>query len=527
MHQKTINTVRAFNQEETRNPIDLIVFYHISTKNINNSSGKKKLVRVSLNALDIETGKPVVHDDGSNQQASLIGRDANENDWITQRANLYARDSAAFIGERLTSYIRIFDYELVMRDFTSSEILDFKNALSKHPSYEAGQLKLKETSNTRRYLFHFITNQSYYLKSSMGGGQLQAFMHSFLEEESISATTHYGMQTNGVRSLDITRKGVAFINVYILAGVCILLLLLAGFYRKHERTREHFKNGLRKRLIEAKAAIANQNIYLALNNIDAALFSIKGLDGFKAELKTLNDMRLKTLAMIKAKFDLVELEGAMAGVTLLSKPTLLIGRPDSSINEGIEINFKRISRVGKQCKLEKQGESFVISDLNSTHGTAVGGRFLVEGERIAIKKSQVLALGGSRKKNTAGPCRIILEPLLLNDALLISFDQPGMTLMDQTSLSLAWPMFDADIQKKWACFSKEFPVSEVEGELELGALVNGEALFYFTYDNGFGVKPATLGETSCLKIDGIEILGDVPLQSGSELIVNQHRILIR
>jgi len=70
----------------------------------------------------------------------------------------------------------------------------------------------------------------------------------------------------------------------------------------------------------------------------------------------------------------------------------------------------------------------------------------------------------------------------------------------------------------------EIPVCEIDGELALGE--ESVPLFYFTYQNGFGVRPANFAETTCLSIDGIEVLGNVPLQSGAELMVGQHKIII-
>jgi len=492
-YQKTINAVRKANQKTKRNPIDLIVFFQINAKNIQASLSTSQIVNVSLSALDIETDKLIFFDDDSARYdgARYDTSARYDGDWLNRQAKLQARNSAVFIGERLQSYARMFEYSITLRDFIPSEILTFKNVLTKHPSYESGQLKSKEAGEPRQHLLHTLSTQSFYLKSSMGGGQLQELMQDFLDDERIQATVNYNIQTRGVRIFEVDRVGVAHFYSYIFAVLGFVLFIIAIVLLGYNRKFNTFKK-LRLKALFLKTKQSKQTHSFDLKEV-------------------------------------LELKGELTGVTLLSKNVLLIGRPASASKTGnskadIEINFKHISRPQKQCKLERVGNSFELSDMHSTHGTALDGNLLTGGRAEVLQGSQVLALGGTNENNNLGPCRINLQVLQTKGALLLQLDQKILSLYDQASLVKVWPTLETDVQKKWACFLTEIPVCEIDGELALGE--ESVPLFYFTYQNGFGVRPANFAETTCLSIDGIEVLGNVPLQSGAELMVGQHKIII-
>lgn len=84
--------------------IDVLVFYHIMAKDVFSEIGVKRLIRVSSLAIDLNTGNTIAYDDGGQQQAKFINPAEDLTNWTLSIANRHARDSAAFIGERLAAY---------------------------------------------------------------------------------------------------------------------------------------------------------------------------------------------------------------------------------------------------------------------------------------------------------------------------------------------------------------------------------------------------------------------------------------
>ena len=84
--------------------IDIVVFYHILAKDVFAEIGVKRLIRVSSLAIDLQNGNTLAYDDGSQQQAKFINPAEDLTNWTLSMANRHARDSAAFIGERLQAY---------------------------------------------------------------------------------------------------------------------------------------------------------------------------------------------------------------------------------------------------------------------------------------------------------------------------------------------------------------------------------------------------------------------------------------
>jgi hypothetical protein len=104
-----IKTLREANStlvslETTQPAIDVLVFYHIMAKDVFADIGVKRLIRVSSLAIDLSTGNTIAYDDGGQQQARFINPAEDLTNWTLSIANRHARDSAAFIGERLAAY---------------------------------------------------------------------------------------------------------------------------------------------------------------------------------------------------------------------------------------------------------------------------------------------------------------------------------------------------------------------------------------------------------------------------------------
>lgn len=85
-------------------PVDVLVFFHIMSKDMFSDIGVKRLIRVSSLAIDLKTGNTIAYDDGGQQQARYINPAEDLTNWTLSIANRHARDSAAFIGERLEAY---------------------------------------------------------------------------------------------------------------------------------------------------------------------------------------------------------------------------------------------------------------------------------------------------------------------------------------------------------------------------------------------------------------------------------------
>lgn len=85
-------------------PVDVLVFFHIMSKDMFSDIGVKRLIRVSSLAIDLKTGNTIAYDDGGQQQARYINPAEDLTNWTLSIANRHARDSAVFIGERLEVY---------------------------------------------------------------------------------------------------------------------------------------------------------------------------------------------------------------------------------------------------------------------------------------------------------------------------------------------------------------------------------------------------------------------------------------
>lgn len=665
-----INALREANEITERAPIDLVVFYHILSKDLNSSVGKKKLIRISNLAIDIETGKTVVYDDGDQQQAEFIKQSDDLTNWTVTIANRHARDSAAYIGERLNAYERKIEYQLKMVDFAPSALMRFEKHLAMHRSNQNARMTLKDTQEKKKQLLHSLATNTYYLKSPMGGGKLKNVMGRFFDDEGLSITLSYGGNTSGIRHFQVKHVGVAFLHLYILAAISLLLaliiLVISLNYRKHyhvlarygqekkvstglahlkarrlailpetkkwkdwrekwlkaeqqsqsdlkeakqsmvnhdyqkaselaeraatsntdlteaielarvlpaykegyeafiegkanvsvdpsdaakqltkaqalnpliaeqvtdliHRSEHNLRQGeLASRFTSAEKAIEANNGYLALSHIDAAVFFIEGLDDFNEEAIRLRSMRTKALGLFQPILDVAKLDGALLSVSLIAKDEILIGRPSSSAVAEIEINFKRISRPGKQTKLQRQGRSLVAIDLGSTHGTAIEGEFMNPNEPYPLRGRTVLAIGGDKSKSSQGACRLVMQSINDSSSILVRFDQQSLALLDQTQLGKAWLTLEEDLQKKWLCLNDEVPVGEMSGQLDIGCIASETPLFYFTKEkgSGIGIRSIHSGESAVLSINNIEVNGKVPLQQGAEITIKQHRFSI-
>lgn len=87
-------------------PVDVLVFFHIMSKDMFTDIGVKRLIRISSLAIDLKSGNTIAYDDGGQQQARFINPAEDLTNWTLSIANRHARDSAAFIGERLEVYQR-------------------------------------------------------------------------------------------------------------------------------------------------------------------------------------------------------------------------------------------------------------------------------------------------------------------------------------------------------------------------------------------------------------------------------------
>ncbi len=286
------------------------------------------------------------------------------------------------------------------------------------------------------------------------------------------------------------------------------------------------------KLAAASQALENQKPYIALSNIDAALYAIEGLDDFSQDLDQLSSMRTLALTLINPVTSNASFNGAMGGVTLFGKSSVTIGRPSSSAEADIQINFKRMSRPGKQTQITRQGHAYIVQDMNSTHGTMVDGQLLESGSSFAVNKKVTVSMGGSKSPASSGPCRFILEPDAADGkSLIIRFDYQSLALLDQTQLGSAWPTLEADVQRKWALVGEFVGVGIQSGQLDLGCQTGTEPVFLLRFNKALGkdsleISPVNKGTADGLSINGAEVVDYVPVQAGVEIKVKQHTFTV-
>lgn len=531
---------------EDFNPIDLVVFYHIVITDmpvlaLPGKFSAEKQVRVSLTAHDLETGRMVALVAGDHPKPEVVDRRQQVDSWLTQVSIARARDSAALMGELIRAYERGLEYRITLQDFTPDELSRFEHYLRTRPELQTATLILHEASAYRRQWLHQVATNTYHLKTHLGSGALKGLIDGFFRHNGMAALKRYQAAVSGPSSLTLSRDGVAYLPRYLWAlALTVLMGFAAMLYRRQHRV---FSGpamaGKARELVAhrcaAETAIQHGQAYLALHHLDAALSLLDSVEGRKpAQAQSLQTLRRQAEALIEPILHRVELGGALAGTTLLGKPELLVGRTDSAAVADIAIDFKRISRAGKQCRLQVQGPHFVLTDQNSTHGTALNGRFLAHGEQVVIRSASVLALGGERPESRPGEagllglCRLLLQPLSTDTAALrVRLDQDSIALLDPAQLSHVWPAWRQDLARTWVCFSARLAVSMVEGRLSFGLNGTAPVLFWFTWreDVGLGIEPGFEPQgDDALKINGVRLLVPVPLQSGCEICIQGFRL---
>lgn len=326
----------------------------------------------------------------------------------------------------------------------------------------------------------------------------------------------------------------------------------------------HSEGELSNAFNAAETAFKSGNFILALNNIDSALFSIKGLKDFVQENQKLQTMRQNTLNQMPISARSVALVGSLNDMELVSSPEVYIGRPSSAGKNDIEIAHTHISRYQKQAVMKLIGKQASITDLGGANGTFVDGHCLAPNETSIINKPTVVAMAGNRDSNSIGPCRLIVEPMAKpsQGCIHVSIDKQAFIFADMMQLKVNWPSVDVDSLKRWICISAHslIPISGNESGLFVGEKVNvqdskteknadqkeheskhldheqsdsldpdikAKALFYFTSKQGVSIMPALEGQSGGLRLNGIEVFGVVPLKAGDEISINQYRIMVK
>ena len=114
------------------------------------------------------------------------------------------------------------------------------------------------------------------------------------------------------------------------------------------------------------------------------------------------------------------LDGSDAGQTfILGEEPILVGREEG----GVRITDDRVSR--RHARLERRGESVIITDLGSSNGTLVNGR-LVEEADGSVRAGMLPKLEESFRVLAAGRVPAVhIAALSTPDALRRELAEPG------------------------------------------------------------------------------------------------------
>ncbi|MGL1889190.1 MAG: hypothetical protein OCD76_21940 [Reichenbachiella sp.] len=272
-------------------------------------------------------------------------------------------------------------------------------------------------------------------------------------------------------------------------------------------------------LQQAEHAIEQGNYYLAYSVIDKF---ISQLDTENSDEKTLSLVKQQRLEIDK---QLPPLQGAVVGQQDLAAYHLFtdnkveLGRKVADPNNSFAIGYKRISRVGKQCQLARNGREYTITEQGSSNGSVYGDLLLTENQAVKVVSDKSLLLGGG------SICPLELYPAKYDsDCLILKISSKSFQFIDDTNMLTAWPTMEFDIHARWILMGELLQIGIDDNDmLDIGCIKGSKPVARLSYQNGFYLQPESDNNTEALITVGQQDLyGKVPLQAGTCIVIAGH-----
>jgi len=304
------------------------------------------------------------------------------------------------------------------------------------------------------------------------------------------------------------------------------------FEREIPRLIQRAEALLRKTLLSgsiqrAQEASSRSDQYLAITLIDEALLSLRSLEGFDPEIKTLLGYRSTFLELLDPIKSSAQGTGALNNLTLLLGTQIPVGRRSNLDGQIISCSYRRVSRADRQCLLEQSGSTINILARQSSNGTWLNQIAMVPGQKLPIPAgSSIISMGGT-DHSEPGVCRLHLyQPSNHLGSVLVSFSTDHFVLLDLNLLRSQWENLDQEIARKWLLLNESFPIGIDEtGSLDLGCQSSVVPHAFLLLDHGhLAIRPAKCDnpEDIAVWINEIPLRGQVPLVSGARVRIGHH-----
>ena len=188
---------------------------------------------------------------------------------------------------------------------------------------------------------------------------------------------------------------------------------------------------------------------------------------------------------------------------------LAIGREVGGEPVAVSVTNPRVSRVGRQARIDYQDGTFTITDLDSSNGTFLNDDLLLPQQAHALVYHDgrcEISVGGGREPPRKGLCRFIVDAIEAPDPVLrISLSRSILNKPEISSIVKTWTGLLEEVSKTWVLSAGRILVG---GDLDCGVHLPG------TTAEGFKVAVERLqGQYSLSSIGPAEaILNGTPFK---------------
>ncbi len=277
-------------------------------------------------------------------------------------------------------------------------------------------------------------------------------------------------------------------------------------------------------LTNAQTFIDDGQDYPALSLIDQAINQISEMAAFSDELHQLTSMRKTVEQRCTPLNDALVGSGALAKTYLLTRPSILLGRAKATTPNTIAVSYKRVSSAQKQVQIERNGEQYFLTDINSTNGSRYNNQLLPSGTKVKAQHNAILAAGMGKTSADNGFCQWKTQVSEYSPgSLIIALEQTGAQFLDDSALGAAWANIDQELGSTWALIHNKLALGiSHNNTLDIGCVNESTPQAYVLYDNGFYLAPAKQRvENANLFINNVAVYGKVPLMAGAKITLGE------
>ncbi|WP_376696537.1 FHA domain-containing protein [Wenzhouxiangella sp. EGI_FJ10305] len=273
---------------------------------------------------------------------------------------------------------------------------------------------------------------------------------------------------------------------------------------------------LAKHIETAAIALDEQQWLRAASQAGLGLASIGGLDHFADERAHLERLRDQAVAGIRALQGNARGTGELKDAWLLTGDEIALGRAHGLVAGSITMNYKRMSRLGKQAVIRREGRRLYIVDQGSTHGTMADDQLLANGQPRRLANKTMLALGGGRDPARAGPARLLVEvPEGCPSSAIARLDRFHLKTLSSDDLAVAWPTMDEGLKRVWLLVRDGVPLHGDGKRVQPGIPEEDHPVVLLGHDNGYWVAPCGEEIDERVRLDGEVLSTRIPLSAGS------------